>query len=86
MKIFKDYSVKLSEFEIGLSAAGLAVVKTIQALVGFLEFFGSVVEGGGGMHGGGYGHGHFGGQDGAVDAFDALRGHSEYFRHGGCCF
>ncbi len=50
------FSVQSSKFEISLGAAGLAVVEGVEALVGFLDFFGSVVEGVEGVGGRGDGH------------------------------
>ena len=72
-------SIEFYKVKVVRGAAGEAVVEGVEAGVGFLELFGSVVEGGGGVLGRGDNDRHLRGEDGAVDALRALGCYSEYF-------
>ena len=77
-KIF-ECSIEFCEVKVIRRAAGFAVVEGVEAGVGVLELFGSVVEGSRGVDGSGDGDCHLRGEDCAVDALRALGCYSEYF-------
>lgn len=79
--MISNYSIKFNVVEIVWVAAGFFVVETVEAHVCFLNFFGAVVKGIRGMHGGGDGHSHFGGEDCAVAPLDAFWCDTKDFRH-----
>ena len=71
--------IQFYKVKVILGAAGLLVVEGVEAAIGFLDFLGSVVEGGGSVLGRGDDDRHLRGEDGAVDALRALGCYSEYF-------
>lgn len=73
--------VQLLKFKIILIAACFLIVEGVEAHVGFLHLFGSIIKRGGGVLHGCYCHYHFGSEDGTVRAFKALRLHLKYFTH-----
>ena len=73
--------VQLLKFKIILIAAGFLVIESIEAHVGFLHLLGSIIKRGGGVLHGCYCHYHFGSEDCAIRALDALRLYLKYFTH-----
>lgn len=67
--------------EVGLGAVGAAVVKAVLRHIGFFDFYGAVVEGGGDGGSRRDDDGHFGGEDQPVAAFDPFGGDFKDFCH-----
>ena len=73
--------VQLFKFKIIRIAACFLIIESIDAHVGLLHLLGSIVKRGGGVLHGCYCHYHFGSENGAVRALDALRLYLEYLTH-----
>ena len=73
--------VQLYKFKIIRIAACFLIIESIDAHVGFLHLLGSIVKRGGGVLHGCYCHYHFGSENDAVRALDALRHYLKYFTH-----
>ena len=76
-----SFLVQLFKFKIIRIAAGFLIIESIEAHVGLLHLLGSIVNRGGGVLHGCYCHYHFGSENGAVRALDALRLYLEYLTH-----
>lgn len=62
-------------------AARLLVVEGVYAHIDFLQLLGSIVEWSGGVLQGRYRHYHFGSEDSAIGALDALGPYLKHFTH-----